>query len=180
MPELDRHVQDLAATLQKEFWEAMGKPKAERRPTLAKDYMDTASALPRRVDKLSGALAAAVNHQDATIDQLLAIKQIAWLLRNTAGEASLIVSTGLSKGKRHARDQGRLHQVRRRHRGRLERARTDRVRACSCRRRFPAPWPPTKTAYFEPQYLCAARPAAQRSSPRGEKAGADRRTSGPR
>ncbi len=45
------------------------------------------------------ALAANVNHQDATIDQLLAIKQIAWLLRNTAGEASLIVSTGLAAGK---------------------------------------------------------------------------------
>src|SRR4029453_5629962 len=45
-----------------------------------------------------GALAAAVNHRDATIDQLLAIKQIAWLLRNTAGEASLIVSTGLAAG----------------------------------------------------------------------------------
>ena len=34
-----------------------------------------------------------------TIDQLLAIKQMAWLLRNTAGEASLIVSVGLSSGK---------------------------------------------------------------------------------
>jgi hypothetical protein len=51
------------------------------------------------LEKLSGTLAAAVNHQDATIDQLLAIKQISWLLRNTAGEASLIVSTGLSAGK---------------------------------------------------------------------------------
>src|SRR5206468_6768977 len=50
-------------------------------------------------EKLSGTLAATVNHQDATIDQLLAIKQIAWLLRNTAGEASLQVSLGLSSGK---------------------------------------------------------------------------------
>ena len=33
------------------------------------------------------------------IDQLLAIKQIAWLLRNTAGEASLIISNGLAAGK---------------------------------------------------------------------------------
>jgi methyl-accepting chemotaxis protein len=44
-------------------------------------------------------LAAAVNHQDADIDQLLAIKQIAWLLRNTGGEASLIISKGLAAGK---------------------------------------------------------------------------------
>jgi len=33
------------------------------------------------------------------IDQLLAIKQSAWLLRNTAGEASLIISIGLSTGR---------------------------------------------------------------------------------
>ncbi len=76
----------------------MGKPKAQRRPTLAKEYMDTVTTLLEVLDKLSGSLAAAVNHQDATIDQLLAIKQIAWLLRNTAGEASLIVSVGLSSG----------------------------------------------------------------------------------
>jgi methyl-accepting chemotaxis protein len=44
-------------------------------------------------------LAAAVNHQDAAIDQLLAIKQSAWLLRNTGGEASLIISKGLAAGR---------------------------------------------------------------------------------
>jgi methyl-accepting chemotaxis protein len=86
-------------TLQKEFWEAVAKPKAQRRPELANEYMTASNAMLDTLEKLSGALAAAVNHQDATIDQLLAIKQIAWLLRNTAGEASLIVSTGLSAGK---------------------------------------------------------------------------------
>ena len=48
---------------------------------------------------MSAALAAIVNHQDPVIDQLLAIKQIAWLLRNTAGEASLLISNGLATGK---------------------------------------------------------------------------------
>src|SRR5207245_11326439 len=86
-------------TLQEEFWEAVAKPKAQRRPELAKEFMAAANAMLEVLEKLSGALSAAVNHQDATIDQLLAIKQIAWLLRNTAGEASLIVSTGLSSGK---------------------------------------------------------------------------------
>src|SRR5438034_9405125 len=61
--------------------------------------METTQGLLTTLDKLSGMLAANVNHQDATIDQLLAIKQIAWLLRNTAGEASLIVATGLNSGK---------------------------------------------------------------------------------
>ncbi len=98
VPEFDRVFKTMT-TLQKEFWEAMAKPKASRRPELAKEYMTTTSTMLETLEKLSGTLAGAVNHQDATIDQLLAIKQIAWLLRNTAGEASLIVSIGLSSGK---------------------------------------------------------------------------------
>ena len=98
VPELDRLFKTLTG-LQKEFWEEVAKPKASRRLALAKDYLDTTAALLVTLDKLSGALAAAVNHQDPTIDQLLAIKQIAWLLRNTAGEASLIISKGLAAGR---------------------------------------------------------------------------------
>ena len=56
--------------------------------------MDTTSVLLQTLDKLSASLAAAVNHHDAMIDQLLAIKQFAWLLRNTGGEASLLISKG--------------------------------------------------------------------------------------
>jgi methyl-accepting chemotaxis protein len=84
---------------QREFWEEVSKPKASRRQALPKEYMETTQGLLDTLDKLSGILAASVNHQDATIDQLLTIKQIAWLLRNTAGEASLLVSTGLASGK---------------------------------------------------------------------------------
>jgi methyl-accepting chemotaxis protein len=51
------------------------------------------------LEKLSPVLAASVNHQDATIDQLLMIKQMAWLLRNTAGEYSVIVGNVISGGK---------------------------------------------------------------------------------
>jgi methyl-accepting chemotaxis protein len=97
VPEFDRLFKTLGGQ-QKQFWEAIAKPKASRPPTLAKEYMETVTTLLDVLDKLSGALAATVNHQDAAIDQLLAIKQIAWLLRNTAGEASLIVSVGLSSG----------------------------------------------------------------------------------
>jgi methyl-accepting chemotaxis protein len=84
---------------QKEFWQEIAKPKTSRRTALGKEYMDTATALLETLDKLSGILAAEVNHQDATIDQLLMIKQSAWLLRNTAGETSLLVSNGLAAGK---------------------------------------------------------------------------------
>jgi methyl-accepting chemotaxis protein len=97
VPELDRLFKHLTA-LQKEFWDDVAKPKASRRATLVKDYYDATAGLLQTLDKLSAALAAAVNHQDATIDQLLAIKQTAWLLRNTAGEASLLLSKGLAAG----------------------------------------------------------------------------------
>jgi hypothetical protein len=98
VPELDRLFKTLTAE-QKEFWDAMSKPKASRRPELPKEYMEATAALLETLDKLSGNLAAAVNHQDPVIDQLLAIKQIAWLLRNTGGESSLLISNGLAAGR---------------------------------------------------------------------------------
>jgi methyl-accepting chemotaxis protein len=98
VPELDR-LNKLLITQQKEFWGEVAKPKASRRLALAKEYSDSTVALLETLDKTSAALAASVNHLDATFDQLLAIKQIAWLLRNTAGEASVTVSNGLNTGK---------------------------------------------------------------------------------
>ena len=98
LSEFDRLHKTLVAE-QKEFWEEMSKPKGSRRAALGQEYMDTETGLLETLDKISGILAAEVNHQDAAIDQLLMVKQTAWLLRNTAGEASLIVSTGLAAGK---------------------------------------------------------------------------------
>jgi methyl-accepting chemotaxis protein len=95
--EFDRLFKLLSAE-QKEFWEEIVKPLASRRATLGKDYMANTNLLLDHLDKLSGALAASVNHDDAAIDQLLAIKQYAWLLRNTGGEISFLVSSGLGSG----------------------------------------------------------------------------------
>jgi methyl-accepting chemotaxis protein len=85
--------------LQVEAWDAFNKLKPARRPTLAKDYWDTSADLIDVLEKVSTRLSAEVNHADPVIDQLLAIKQMAWLLRNTAGEASVLVSQGLANGK---------------------------------------------------------------------------------
>ena len=98
VPAFDHAFKTITA-LQKEFWQAMGQPKASRRPTLSKEYVDVTNVLLGTLDKLSNVLAADVNHQDATMDQLLMIKQTAWLLRNTAGESSLTISLGLAAGK---------------------------------------------------------------------------------
>ena len=151
VPEFERLFKTMTA-LQKEFWEAMGKPKAERRPTLAKEYMDTTSAMLSTLDRLSGMLAAAVNHQDAMIDQLLAIKQIAWLLRNTGGEASLIVSNALGTGK--AAPETRVAFTK--FNGGADAAWSALELTASGMQLPPAissAMAATKTAYFEPQYL---------------------------
>ena len=126
VPEFDRLFKTLTA-LQKEFWDAMGKPKAARRPTLAKEYMETTAALLATLDKLSGALAAAVNHQDAD-DRPVAGDQADRLAAAQHRRRSL--ADRLERARRRqgrAGDQGRLHQIRRRHRGRMERAGTDGV-----------------------------------------------------
>ena len=151
VPEFDRVFKTMTA-LQKEFWEAMAKPKASRRPELAKEYMNAANAMLETLEKLSGALAGAVNHQDATIDQLLAIKQIAWLLRNTAGEASLIVSTGLNAGKVSPETQLAYTK----YSGGIDAAWGALALTASGMQLPPAissAIAATKTAYFEPSYL---------------------------
>jgi methyl-accepting chemotaxis protein len=94
LPELSRLTETMFA-LDKESWEAVAKPKAARRPALAKEYVETNAVLSDTLERMSGNLAAAVKHSDPVIDQLLSLKQAAWLLRLTAGEASLLISNGL-------------------------------------------------------------------------------------
>ena len=97
LPQLNRLIEAFAA-LDKESWEALNKPKSARRPGLGKEFMDNTAALVETLDKISTHSAASVSHIDPVIDQMLAIKQLAWLMRNTAGEASLLISNGLTFG----------------------------------------------------------------------------------
>ncbi|TYL74821.1 methyl-accepting chemotaxis protein [Bradyrhizobium cytisi] len=105
IPQRDAIVADLTRlnrallAQQAEFWTEVAKPKASRRTAFATEYLESEDGLMAILDKLSPVLAASVNHQDATIDQLLAIKQMAWLLRQNAGESSLIVGNALNSGK---------------------------------------------------------------------------------
>jgi methyl-accepting chemotaxis protein len=105
IPQRDTFVADLARlnkallAQQAEFWTEVAKPKASRRLALAKEYLESEDGLMTLLEKLSPVLAASVNHQDATIDQLLMIKQMAWLLRQNAGESSVIVGNALTSGK---------------------------------------------------------------------------------
>ncbi len=96
--ELKRGVEKLAA-LHAESWEALKKPKAQRREQLAKEFWDEGTALMATLEKLSARLFEAIKHNDPVTDEMLQLKQLAWLVRNTGGDASLLVSNGLAAGK---------------------------------------------------------------------------------
>src|SRR5256714_1606386 len=151
VPEFDRLLKTVVAE-QKEFWEEIAKPKASRRAALGKEYMDTETALLATLDKISGVLAAEINHQDATIDQLLMIKQTARLLRNTAGQTSLLVSTGLAAGKLTPE----THQAYTKLAGGIEIA-WKALESATGGMKLPAALSAAidanKSAYFDPQYL---------------------------
>jgi methyl-accepting chemotaxis protein len=98
LPELQRGVQTLAA-LQTESFEALAKPKAARRDGLASDYKAATVALLATLEKTSSRIFSAVKHTDALIDQMMTMKQVAWRLRDTGGDASVIISNGFGAGR---------------------------------------------------------------------------------
>ncbi|WP_374378595.1 HAMP domain-containing protein, partial [Dongia sp.] len=79
--------------------EAAQKPKAERPADLSAQYKKVATDLISNLDATSQALTASVKHQDAFIDQMLAMRQLAWMVRNIGGDASLMVSNAMGAGK---------------------------------------------------------------------------------
>jgi methyl-accepting chemotaxis protein len=91
---LDQEMKKLFA-LQAETAAALTQPKGARRPTLAKEFFDEANAMMNLLDNLSSQLTRAVKLDDAYIDQLLELKQLAWLVRNEGGDGSVIISNGL-------------------------------------------------------------------------------------
>jgi methyl-accepting chemotaxis protein len=86
---------DRMATLQEESNAAFLQPKAARRPGIAEDYFKESSALLELLQQLSSRLTLLVKLKDPLIDQLMALKQIAWVGRNAGGDASLLVSNAL-------------------------------------------------------------------------------------
>jgi methyl-accepting chemotaxis protein len=82
--------------LQEESATALLQPKAARRPALAQEFFNECNTLIDLLDKDSSQLTQAVKLEDAFIDQLLELKQLAWVVRNTAGDASVMVSNALS------------------------------------------------------------------------------------
>jgi methyl-accepting chemotaxis protein len=91
---LEQAIKRLAA-LHEESAAAFLKPKAQRRPALAQEIYNETDNLLATLDKLSVRLTTLIKLEDAFIDQLMDIKQLAWLSRNAAGDASLLISNKL-------------------------------------------------------------------------------------
>jgi len=98
LPDLQRNLATLTS-LQAESWQAFDKPKDQRRAGMGKEYWDIESAILTTLDKLSVALFQTVRHDDAFIDGMMELKQLAWMVRGVGGDASYAVSTSLVAGK---------------------------------------------------------------------------------
>jgi methyl-accepting chemotaxis protein len=92
--ELNRTIQKLTA-LQAESNTALLQPKASRRANLAREYLDEMNALMATLDKLTLRLNKLIKLEDPLIDELMEIKQLAWITRNEGGESSVLVSNTL-------------------------------------------------------------------------------------
>src|SRR6266545_3823929 len=93
--ELGQRIKKLAA-LHEESGSAMVQPKAARRAGLAPELRDEITALLAMLDRLSVRLDRLIKLEDAFIDQLMEIKQLAWVARDSGGDASVIVSNTLA------------------------------------------------------------------------------------
>jgi methyl-accepting chemotaxis protein len=97
LPALRRSLETLTR-LQAEFWDGAIKPLTSRRPGLGPEYLAEGLTLQTTLEDISGRLFAGIQHQDAIVDEMMTVKQLAWLARNTAGEASLLISKGIAAG----------------------------------------------------------------------------------
>ena len=87
------------SALQGEVDSALHQPKAARRADLAQQYWDEETALLGTLTKISTGLTGSIKRSDAFVDEMMAMKELAWQVRNTAGDASLMLSNSMTAGK---------------------------------------------------------------------------------
>ncbi len=94
-----QHASDSLTTLQAEFWDGVGKPRAQRRGKLGEDYAAACIALETALGALSSNLTAQIHGRDDLVDQMMLVKQLGWQIRSIGGDASSVVSFALAAGK---------------------------------------------------------------------------------
>jgi methyl-accepting chemotaxis protein len=93
--ELEQRINALTR-LHTESIAAAARPKSERPAGLAKTINDEMSAFIAFIDRATVQLNRLVKLEDAFIDQLMELKQLAWIVRDRGGDASTMVSGALS------------------------------------------------------------------------------------
>jgi methyl-accepting chemotaxis protein len=91
---LEEQIKRLTA-LHEESALAMQQPKAARRAGIAEDTFKAADDLIKFIDKVSSQLTQSIKLQDAYIDQVMELKELAWIVRNNAGNAAVLSSYAL-------------------------------------------------------------------------------------
>ncbi|MCK9916061.1 methyl-accepting chemotaxis protein [Microbacteriaceae bacterium K1510] len=89
--DLQAQVNKLIA-LHKETDSAVMQPKAARPAALPDEFFKSLTALMESLDKVSSQMAHLVKLQDSFIDQLMQLKQLAWIMRNAAGDTAALVT----------------------------------------------------------------------------------------
>jgi methyl-accepting chemotaxis protein len=84
--------------LRQAFWAGINAPKSARKPGLGQAYFDESVRLQGILETVSANLFAGIKADSPFISQMLSIKQLAWMVRNSAGESSLLISMSLAKG----------------------------------------------------------------------------------
>jgi len=81
--------------LHKETEQALSLPKAQRRPGLTEEFYNVANTTVDQLDRMSSQMVQSIKLQDAFIDQVMQLKQLAWTARDNAGDAAVLVTNAL-------------------------------------------------------------------------------------
>ncbi|MEI8275411.1 MAG: methyl-accepting chemotaxis protein [Hyphomicrobiales bacterium] len=92
---LDQAITRMAA-LHQETNAAFALPKAARPAGLVQEMTNQGTALIDLLDKISATLGNTVKLSDSYVDQLMQLKQLAWVVRNVGGDASVMISNMMS------------------------------------------------------------------------------------
>ena len=94
--DLARRIKKVTA-LHEESVAAAKQPMSARRAGLAPEIRDEINSLITMLEDLSARLDRLIKLQDPLVDQLLQIKQLAWVTRDTGGDANVMVTNTLGK-----------------------------------------------------------------------------------
>jgi methyl-accepting chemotaxis protein len=72
------------------------KPKSARRASLPKEFESTVNELLAVIGKTNDSLTLQAKHGDPFVDQMMLLKDAAWLVRSNGGDLSIVLSNGLA------------------------------------------------------------------------------------